>query len=81
MKRLRNFLLLVTLAAMAATADLAHAAAPAAAFPDFSGMWAHPYIPGVEPLASGATSITNRARRNSVSNTRFGWSAITPTPF
>ena len=68
MNRRRNFVLLAILAA-AATADLGHAAAPGASIPDFSGMWAHPYIPGVEPLASGPTSITNRARRNGVGNT------------
>ena len=36
----------------------AHAAAP-----DFSGVWAHPSIPGFEPLASGPTSLVNRSRR------------------
>ena len=37
--------------------------------PDFSGMWAHPSLPGFEPLASGPTSLTNRSRRpDGVSN-------------
>ena len=31
-------------------------------------MWAHPSLPGFEPLASGPTSLTNRSRRNGVSN-------------
>lgn len=36
--------------------------------PDFSGVWWHPSLPGVEPLASGPTSLVNRSRRNGVSN-------------
>jgi len=63
MARLRNFLFLVTAASAVATLDLGHAAAPATSIPNFSGMWAHPSIPGVEPLSSGPTSITNRSRR------------------
>jgi hypothetical protein len=31
--------------------------------PDFSGFWWHPSLPGIEPLASGPTSLTNRTRR------------------
>ena len=38
-------------------------AANVARAPDFSGIWAHPSIPGFEPLASGPTSLVNRARR------------------
>ncbi len=70
--RRRNFLLLVTVAAAAATPGLGQTAAPAAgsavSVPDFSGMWAHPWLPGFEPLASGPTSLRNRSRRNGVSN-------------
>jgi hypothetical protein len=44
------------------------AAAQTAAIPDFSGIWWHPSLPGFEPLASGPTSVTNRSRRNGVSN-------------
>jgi hypothetical protein len=36
--------------------------------PDFSGIWWHPSLPGMEPLASGPTAVTNRSRRNGVSN-------------
>jgi len=36
--------------------------------PDFSGMWAHPSLPGMEPLASGPTSLVNLQRRNGRSN-------------
>lgn len=63
----RNFLLVVTLTA-AAAAPLLGQAAPAGSVPDFSGLWAHPWLPGYEPLASGPTSLTNRSRRNGVSN-------------
>ena len=36
--------------------------------PDFSGIWWHPSLPGMEPLASGPTSLVNRTRRNGVSD-------------
>jgi hypothetical protein len=37
--------------------------------PDFSGLWAHPYIPGFEPPASGPGPVTNKSRlRSGVSN-------------
>jgi hypothetical protein len=68
MTRLRNFLLLVTLAATTATPNLGQAAGATPSMPDFSGMWAHPWLPGYEPLASGPTSLTNRSRRDGVSN-------------
>jgi hypothetical protein len=73
-----DFLLLVTLAA-AATPALGQTAAPAvgpagsethgaASIPDFSGIWWHPSLPGFEPPASGPGPVTNRSRRNGVSN-------------
>jgi len=47
----------------------AGSAAPiAASIPDFSGIWWHPSLPGFEPLASGPTAVTNKSRRNGVSN-------------
>jgi hypothetical protein len=73
----RGFLLLAALAAVAATPALgqtAPAAGPAsgaphgAAIPDFSGVWWHPSLPGFEPPASGPGPVTNRSRRNGVSN-------------
>ena len=64
----RNFLLLVTLAAAAATPVLGQAAAPTASVPNLSGWWIHPSIPGFEPLASGPTSLTNRSRRDGVND-------------
>jgi hypothetical protein len=36
--------------------------------PDFSGVWRHPSLPGFEPPASGPGPVTNRSRRNGVSN-------------
>src|SRR5580704_5405110 len=35
----------------------------AASAPEFSGMWMHPYFPGVEPPASGPGPIFNRLHR------------------
>jgi hypothetical protein len=74
----RDFLLLVTLATAAATAALAQTqaptgpsrdrATPGASIPDFSGIWAHPSFPGFEPLPSGPTSVTNKARRPQVTD-------------
>jgi hypothetical protein len=71
MAKRRNYLLLMILAAAAAMPTVAPAAGAAdggASIPDFSGVWWHPSLPGFEPLASGPTSLTNRSRRNSVSN-------------
>jgi hypothetical protein len=66
---------LVTLAAATATSALGQAAPSAAgatqsaAIPDFSGIWAHPYLTGFEPPTSGPGPIRNRSRsRNGVSN-------------
>jgi hypothetical protein len=60
----RDFLLLVTLAAVAV------AATPAVgqSIPDFSGVWSHPALPWFEPLASGPRPVTNTSRKNGVSN-------------
>jgi hypothetical protein len=35
----------------------------AASIPDFSGTWAHPYLTGFEPPASGPGPVRNRSRR------------------
>jgi hypothetical protein len=70
-----DYLLLMILAAAAAMPAWGQSVAPAAgpadggaSIPDFSGVWWHPSLPGFEPLASGPTSLTNRSRRNGVSN-------------
>src|SRR5258706_944489 len=77
MKR-RDILLLVTLTTLVAAvaapatgqtqAPAGSAAQGAASVPDFSRFWRHQSLPGLEPLASGPTSLTNRSRRNGVSN-------------
>ena len=69
----RDFLLLVALAAAAATPAPGQTAAPAvgpanggtqgaASIPDFSGVWAHPSWPGVEPPLSGPGPVVNKSR-------------------
>jgi len=40
--------------------------------PDFSGIWGHPYWPGVEPPSSGPGPVVNRSRRNGVSD-NYQW--------
>jgi hypothetical protein len=71
----RGYLSLLILTAAAAMPGWGQTVAPtarpadsSASFPDFSGIWWHPSLPGFEPLASGPTSLTNRSRRNGVSN-------------
>ena len=72
--RQRDFLLLVALAAAAATPTLGQTAAPAvqpasngaqgiASIPDFSGVWVHPFWPGFDPPLSGPGPVVNRSRR------------------
>jgi hypothetical protein len=82
MKRQRSISLLVILAATVAAPAASQAAdsagAPgnsvipgATAIPDFSGVWMHPYFPGIEPPAAGPGPVLNRSRRpDGVSNTR-----------
>jgi hypothetical protein len=73
----RDFLLIVTLAAAATPAfgQAAPMAAPAnsskegpASIPDFSGIWRHGSLPWFEPPESGPAPVTNRSRKNGVSN-------------
>jgi hypothetical protein len=54
---LREFLLLVTLAAVAATPAFEQTVAQT--IPDFSGIWWHLSLPGIEPPASGPGPVTN----------------------
>jgi hypothetical protein len=59
--KLRNFMKAAALVAMAA--PVSGAAAPAGtAKPDFSGIWAHPWLPGFEALGSGPTALVNLSR-------------------
>jgi hypothetical protein len=75
-----DFLLLVTLAAAAATPALGQDVPPAvgqagisgiqsaASIPDFSGIWTHFTWPDFEPPPAGAGPVTNRSRRDGVSD-------------
>ena len=74
----RGFLLVVTVAAAAATPAFGQAAptaasadsskVSAASIPDFSGIWRHGSLPWFEPPESGPAPVTNRSRKNGVSN-------------
>ncbi len=72
--RRRDFLLVVTVVSAVSpsawTQPIPPSAAPTgggtqtgAAIPDFSGTWAHPYLTGFEPPASGPGPVLNRSRR------------------
>jgi hypothetical protein len=76
----RGFLFLLAISAAVAAPGLGRTRAPvagsperAAGFPDFSGMWVHPYFPGIEPPASGPGPVFNRSRRanRGGNNTQF----------
>jgi hypothetical protein len=70
----RSFLFLVIAAAVAAVPIRGHAVdsgtvtQAAAPVPDFSGSWRRAGLPWFEPPASGPGPVTNRSRRNGVSN-------------
>jgi hypothetical protein len=70
---------LLSMAWAAAVPALSQTAAPAAgpapgsaptmaSIPDFSGVWRHSSLPWFAPPASGAGPVTNRSRRDGVSN-------------
>jgi hypothetical protein len=61
MMNLRKIWKAAALAAVAA-APLSGQAAPSDTVPDFSGIWAHPWLPGFEALSSGPTALVNLAR-------------------
>jgi hypothetical protein len=67
-RRGRILLAMLAAAVTGGCATPAPETGPVAAIPDFSGIWWHPSLPGFEPLASGPTAVTNRSRRNGVSN-------------
>ena len=69
----RVFLALILPAAFALPAVAQAPSLSAATMPDFSGMWVHPYFPGVEPPPSGPGPVFNRLHRTSRGgdNTRF----------
>src|SRR5437016_8165242 len=72
--RRRNFLFWMALAAAGTTPAFGQTVAPAiglttsvtksaAPIPDFSGMWAHPFLTGFEPPPSGPGPVRNTSRR------------------
>jgi hypothetical protein len=72
--RRRDFLLLAALAIAAAAPAFGQTATPAerpaisgqpgaTSIPDFSGIWAHPFLTGYEPPASGPGPVLNKSRR------------------
>jgi hypothetical protein len=81
----RDFLLLATFVATAATPSLAQQAAPAggvavsAAAPDFSRVWYHPALPWYEPPASGPGPVTNKSRAPQRPGGSSGSQASPPT--
>src|ERR1700730_9816075 len=65
----RDFLLWAALAAATPASGQTPAVAPAAggpqsaaSIPDFSGIWAHPYLTGFEPPLSGPGPVKNKSR-------------------
>src|SRR5215472_10287460 len=63
MKRHTWFLCAAAAAALTAAGPAGSAAQSASALPDFSGIWSHPYLTGMEPPASGPGPVRNRVRR------------------
>jgi hypothetical protein len=59
----RRELLLGAIVAAAIAVPNASQALSAQSTPDLSGNWAHPYLTGFEPPASGPGPVTNRSRR------------------
>jgi hypothetical protein len=62
-------LIMIGLYAMPATVI----ADDAAAIPDFSGVWAHLALPGFDPPLAGPGPVTNRVRRDGVSDLFGKW--------
>jgi len=59
----RGKLVLWSLAAAVAVMPTGGASQGAASIPDFSGVWAHPFLTGFEPPQSGPGPVRNRMRR------------------
>jgi hypothetical protein len=58
----RDFLFMLALSVVLA-APMTGNTQGAASTADFSGMWVHPYFPGIEPPPSGPGPVYNRSRR------------------
>jgi hypothetical protein len=82
MAQRRDFVVLVALAAIAATPALgqvvtpaaapANSAAHAASVPDFSGIWRHGSLPWLVPPASGPGPVTNLSRQKGTGVSDYG---------
>jgi hypothetical protein len=72
-RRWRRVLLALALPAALVLPAIAQTPSSAANMPDFSGMWVHPYFPGIEPPPSGPGPVFNRLHRSDRGgdNTRF----------
>jgi len=60
--RLRTVLQAAVVSVVAAVPVFGQAAPAGKAVPDFSGIWAHPWLPGFEALPSGPTALVNLSR-------------------
>jgi hypothetical protein len=60
--KLKSVVTAAALAALAAAPMSGQAASSGGAKPDFSGIWAHPWLPGFEALPSGPTALVNLSR-------------------
>ncbi|HEX3485609.1 MAG TPA: hypothetical protein VHT51_11150, partial [Micropepsaceae bacterium] len=60
--KLKSVVTAAALAALAAAPMSGQAASGGGAKPDFSGIWAHPWLPGFEALPSGPTALVNLSR-------------------
>jgi hypothetical protein len=68
-RRLWSRLAILAIAAVAPALAQAPSRPGAPSIPDFSGIWAHPYLTGFEPPFSGPGPVLNRSRsRNGVAN-------------
>ncbi len=91
MRRQRNFLLFIALAAAVATPVLGQTVTSgvgpassvtngATSTPDFSRVWMHPAFPWFEPPASGPGPVTNRSRWPQRPGDDSGSVALPPFP-
>src|SRR5215831_1431897 len=72
MAALRPSFLLAALVALGSSAWL-HAEAADTMPPDFSGMWVHPFFPGIEPPPSGPGPVFNKLRRPNGQSNNNQW--------
>jgi hypothetical protein len=71
--RPRGFVFLLALSAAMALSPVAISTERGASVADFSGMWVHPYFPGIEPPESGPGPVFNRLHRANGSANNNQW--------